>query len=84
MIFNLSTDYTVMAQTIIDLEARLVSVRNAIDAALSGKTYRIKDGNTERYLERQSLADLQKLESDIEFQIKRLNGGGVRYGVYLG
>lgn len=73
-----------MAQTIEQLEARLASVRAAIDQALSGKSYQIKDGETDRRLERQDLSALRKMESDLEMQISRANGGGVRYGVYVG
>lgn len=73
-----------MAQTIAQLEEQLSAVRQAINAALTGQRYLIKDGETTRELERQSLDSLRRMESDLSLQISRLSGGGVRYGVYLG
>lgn len=71
-----------MTQTVEQLEARLANVRLAIDAALTGKSYRINSGGSERELQRQSLKDLQAMEQSLERQISRLQGGsGVRFGV---
>lgn len=71
-----------MTQTVEQLEARLANVRQAIDAALTGKSYRINSGGSERELQRQSLKDLQAMEQNLERQISRLQGGsGVRFGV---
>lgn len=73
-----------MTQTIAELRTRLANVRLAIDAALTGKSYRIGDGQSQRELQRQDLSDLRKLEAELERDIARLSGGGVRYGVYIG
>lgn len=71
-----------MTQTVEQLEARLAKVREAIDAALTGKSYRINSGGSERELQRQSLKDLQAMEQNLERQIARLQGdSGVRFGV---
>jgi chromosome segregation ATPase len=73
-----------MTQTVEQLTAQLEQVREAIATVLSGKSYRIKDGETERELTRQSLSDLERRETMLERQINRMGGHGVRYGVYVG
>lgn len=69
-----------MAQTLEQLEARLAKVDAAIDAALTGRKYRISSGGSDRELERQSLKDLQAMRQLLETQIARL-GGGIRHGI---
>lgn len=70
-----------MAQTIEQLEARLAKVDAAIDAALTGKKYRISSGGSDRELERQSLKDLQAMRNMLEAQIARAGGGTIRHAV---
>lgn len=70
-----------MAQTIADLEARLAKIDTAIDAALTGRKYKIGSGGSERELERQSLKDLQAMRQLVETQINRLGGGTIRHVV---
>lgn len=61
--------------------ARLEKVNAAIDAALTGKRYRISSGGTERELERQPLSDLLKLQQSLNVQLARMNVGSACYGV---
>lgn len=63
--------------------ARLEKVDAAIDAALTGKRYKIGSGGTDRELERQSLDDLMKLQQLLTAQLARIDGsgGGIRHGV---
>lgn len=70
-----------MSQTVEELEARLAKVRAAIDAAIGGKRYKIDSGTSSRELERQSLKDLQAMETSLVLQISRMGGGGVRFGM---
>lgn len=70
-----------MSQTVEELEARLAKVRAAIDAAIGGKRYRIDSGTSSRELERQSLKDLQAMETSLVLQINRMGGGGVSFGM---
>ena len=70
-----------MTQSIEQLEARLEKVRAAIDCALTGKRYRIEDGDTSRELERQSLKDLTAMEASLVAQIARAGGNGIRHAV---
>lgn len=61
--------------------ARLEKVNAAIDAALTGKRYRISSGGTERELERQPLSELLKLQQSLNVQLARMNVGAACYGV---
>lgn len=70
-----------MSQTVAELEARLAKVRAAIDAAITGKRYKIDSGTSSRELERQSLKDLQAMETNLVLQINRMGGGGVSFGM---
>lgn len=70
-----------MSQTVAELEARLAKVRAAIDAAITGKRYKIDSGTSSRELERQSLKDLHAMETNLVLQINRMGGGGVSFGM---
>ena len=58
------------------IAARLEKVEAAIDAALTGKRYKIGSGGSERELERQSLDDLMKLQQLLTAHLARIDGGG--------
>lgn len=68
-------------ETIEQLQDQLAKVRDAIDAALTGKKYRIESGSGSRELERQSLRDLQAREQLLLTKIARMGGNGIRHGV---
>lgn len=68
-------------QTVEQLEERLAKVRAAIDSAITGKRYRIRSGDSDRELERQSLKDLQAMETSLVQQISRMTRGSVRFGM---
>lgn len=70
-----------MPETVQQLEDRLLNVRKAIDAALTGKRYRISSGGSDRELERQSLKDLLATEQMLEAKLNRIGGGTIRHVV---
>lgn len=70
-----------MAETIESLQARLDKVNLAIDAAMTGKSYKIESGQSSRELERQSLKDLLALEQMLLSKIARIGGGTIRHAV---
>lgn len=70
-----------MTETVADLESRLTKVRAAIDAAMTGKSYKIESGQSSRELERQSLKDLLALEQMLLSKIARIGGGTIRHAV---
>lgn len=68
--------------TIEELQAELLQVTAAINAAYSGQEYEIESGGTRRKLKRQPLPVLTKRKAELETSISRLNGtGGISYGM---
>lgn len=81
-IFEIIISLVAMSLTVEQLKERLAKVQAAIDAAVTGKRYKIQSGSSTRELERQSLAELERMESSLLAQISRVEGNGaVRHGV---